>query len=423
MAVSTWKRKDDQDIAKESNEILKEVDSAWQIESKEALEEASAKFKESQTYANLSKAIPSEIVFQESKNEIVTNVSLFDRICTNVENISISNSKFEWLFEEYVDEYFWWMKLEDIQDDTKDQIIQKLAVIAACNDWWIINLSVDDKKELTSLLLPLVNTEQIGLWDIEAKETEPHDAFEEHPAYPYLEQMVEQWVISQEDFDLIASLFEQNKSFDGIELTEHSETIQEIIAHFQWDKQARETKNTESFLTTFQDQDLDDLDTPYALTLIAKNYIPFVRRDWVQKFTEFNTAVEMTAKDLLYGITTINRSTIVFEEAIRNIYSKNYDREIAWIETLRKLRWMTDPRKPNEEIIQEDDAITKLLKKSERNARDWLYAKQEAAKKARRMEEQENKLQSWNTQQIASPNQKAANDDTYDVLNELDEVA
>ena len=347
VAASWGKAQNDWKIT-ESREIFPEKESlerAW--EDQERIEED---FKDTPECKALLSIIPSSLNIGDQENPLLTNVSLFERIVVNYVNLKRSASWIEWTFEKYSEEYLWWHKITDVSPESQDNLILKLAIIESCNDPSIIALEPEDSHNLTDAIferLP-VEIKYNNEWDIETNEKQV--SFIDDPAYPILTRLLKEWILSQEDFTLLDTIYAKEGSFHDIKEISNYQVIQDYLTLALSNQAWSQEKNKEAFIKDFPESDIeisswmtfDEQLLTRANELASNNYISITKNDWsIDRQADMSLAIEVASKKLLQWNYSINKSTEVFKKAISHIESGNIDLQQQGLATLIYLKWIS----------------------------------------------------------------------------------
>ena len=383
---------------------------------------------ESETYANLENKIPKELFSSvEDNNEkpipLDNNKKLLSRIVTKIENYVVDKKKFIASLAKNGENLLWYSKIEEIPHWEYDTVIQKLAILEACNGDFI-NLPDNQRQYLAKLLFPAISRQKLNLsWNSESIEVvKENSKVKDYPGYPYIERMLLNGDITQEDFNIFIEEFKKSENIGGISLGKISPAIIAIIERIQYDEDAIKEMNKQSFLASFwshKGTDWVDLSerieyTP-AIRLIAENYmeIPINSNSQLDPKTDFYTAVDVASNKIRWWVKNINTSSERYKKAIAATKSIDINTQIHWISELLAIKWIYEWW-PVLTVKNRENEITKLLQESDKNAREWHLYKKEKVKEAR-LEESNSLENDWNPDDILEGwPPRAANDQYYD---------
>lgn len=334
-------------------------------ESAEARETVSKVFLWSQTYENLHNNIPDVIEVWDAEAPLTTNVELLGQIALNVENLSVSSHAYETALATYGKD----AGIQESQtpnEKEKDFIIQKLAIAISCNDPSFIHLDPFDREKLVNILLPLVSDSEIHLSNVNESDETQNENLElsEYPWYPYILRMVDNGTITPEEFQDFLTAFEDAGNIENIDFSSLHPAIKAVFEMISLSDETQQKMNKSNFIWAFPDY-AEDMELKPSLQLIWENFISIpVNKDWhVDNKRDFQTAVEVAANKILWKVKNIDRSTEKFKRAMIDIKSEKQAEQIHGISVLLELKWIYEWA-PAEKALQDEDALTKLLKKN-----------------------------------------------------------
>ena len=375
-------------------------------------------FLNSKEYSQLAIMIPNHIEVWEESSALTVNVELLKRIVSNVVNLTRSSWGLEWSFEKHSKNFFEWHEYKDVSEDSQDNLILKLAIIEACYDPSIIALNKNDSEALAweifdrlSLTISYDNASE----NLETNEQQI--SFFEDPAYPVLTRLLDEWIISAADFQLLDEIYAREGSFHDIKEIDNFQTINAYLTRAISNESDIVEKNTKNFREDFRDYHLEiSADTPdeqkfltQANIYAAKHYVGIKKSDGsVDKLADFQTAIKVASKDLLVWDFTINRQSEYFKKAIININSTNIDTQQLWLATLIYLKWISVGTFAQKDTVWRT-RIEELLVKNHEEGRHKQLAKEADLAAIRAAELADRQAE----QAVLSHNLEASNDDHF----------
>lgn len=375
-------------------------------------------FLDSKEYSQLAIMIPDHIEVWEESSALTVNVELLKRIVSNYVNLARSSWGVEWSFAKYSKDFFWWHEYKDVSEDSQENLILKLAIIESCYDPSIIALNENDSEalawEIFDRLSIAISYDNVS----ENLETnEQQISFFEDPAYPVLTRLLEEWIISAEDFQLLDEIYAREGSFHDIKELDNFQTINDYLARAISSENDVIEKNTKNFRDDFTDYHLEiSADMPneqkfltQANIYAAKHYVGIKKVDGsIDKLADFQTAIKVASKDLLVWDFTINRQSEYFKKAIININSTNIDKQQLWLATLIYLKWISAGTFAQKDAVWRT-RIEELLVKNHEEGRHKQLKKEADLAAIRAAELADRKAE----QEMLPHNSEASNDEHF----------